>query len=67
MSTTHKHPDITVKVLNLWDDKAAIIITCLHTLKQHGIIEELPLFADCVSKASPHELIERIKDWFNVE
>lgn len=67
MPTKTKYPDITVKVLNLGDDKAAIIITCLHAMKQHGIIEELPLFADCVSKASPHELIKRIKYWFNVE
>ncbi len=67
MSATHKHPDITVKVLNLGDDKAAIIITCLHALKQHGIIEELPQFADYVSKSGPNDLIERIKYWFNVE
>lgn len=67
MLATPKYPDITVKVLNLGDDKAAIIITCLHALKQHGIMDELPLFADCVSKAGPGKLIERIKDWVNVE
>lgn len=67
MLTTPKHPDITVKVLNLGDDKAAIIIACLHAMKQHGIMNELPLFADYVSKAGPNDLIEQIKDWFNVE
>ncbi|HIS70672.1 MAG TPA: hypothetical protein IAD02_01640 [Candidatus Enterousia intestinigallinarum] len=67
MSTIPKYPDITVKVLNFGDDKAAIIIACLNTLKQHGIIEELPQFADYISKAGPDKLIERIKDWFNVE
>lgn len=67
MPATPKYPDITVKVLNLGDDKAAIIITCLHAMKQHGIMDELPLFADYVSKAGSNDLIERIKDWFNVE
>ncbi|MBD5391696.1 hypothetical protein HDR66_02725 [bacterium] len=67
MQTTPKYPDITVKILDIGDDKAAIIITCLHAMKQHGIMDKLPLFADYISKASPDDLNERIKDWFNVE
>lgn len=67
MPATPKYPDITAKVLNLGDDKAAIIITCLLAMKQHGIMDELPLFADYVSKAGYNDLIKRIKDWFNVE
>lgn len=67
MSKTQKHPEITVKVLNFRDDRAEIILACLGALKQHGIMDELPTFADYISKTGPDDLIERIKDWFNVE
>ena len=67
MSKTPKHPEITVKVLNFQDDRVEIILTCLRALKQRGIMDELPTFADYISKAGPNGLIERIKDWFNVE
>lgn len=67
MPTTPKHPDITIKILHLWDDNAAIVIECLRAMKNAGIAHELPQFAKHVAKAAPGQLIDSIQEWFNVE
>lgn len=64
---TPKYPDITVKVLHLRGDNAAIIIECLHAMKNARIAHELPQFAKHVAKAAPGQLIDSIQKWFNVE
>ena len=64
---TPKHPDITVKVLHLRDDNAAIVIECLRAMKSVGITHELPLFAKHIAKAAPGRLIDSIQEWFDAE
>lgn len=64
---TPKHPDVTVKVLHLRDDNAAIVVECLRTMKRAGIAQELPQFAKHIAKTAPGRLIDSIQEWFNVE
>lgn len=64
---TPKYPDVTVKVMYLRGDNAAIVIECLRAMKNAGIAHELPKFAKHISKAAPGRLIDSIQEWFNVE
>lgn len=64
---TPKHPDITVKVLHLQGDNAAIDIECMRAMKNVGIAHELPQFTKHISKVAPGRLIDSIQEWFNVE
>lgn len=64
---TPKHPDVTVKVLHLGNDNAAIVIECLRAMKNAGIAHELPQFAKDIAKAASGQLIDCIQEWFNVE
>lgn len=62
-----KYPDVTVKILHLRGDNAAIVIECLRAMKNARIEHELPQFAKHIAKAAPRRLIDNIQDWFNVE
>lgn len=63
---TPKYPGITIKLSGIENDRFAIIIACLRTLRENNMTHELDAFAEDM-KNGGENLIATVKTWFNAK